>query len=65
MCQAKIVLREPQGERIFMEDVTYLRIEDNTVALHRLFEQPVELQATLLEADFLKHTVTLLPLDAA
>jgi predicted RNA-binding protein len=63
MCQAKIILREPQGERVFMEDVIHLRIEDNTVWLERLFEEPVPIEATLLEADFLKHTVSLLPLD--
>jgi predicted RNA-binding protein len=64
MCQAKILLREPQGERVFMQDVIHLRVEDGTVWLKRLFEQPVQLQATLLEADFLKHTVTLLPSES-
>jgi hypothetical protein len=64
MCQAKILLREPQGERAFMQDVIHLRVEDGTVWLKRLFEQPVQLQATLLEADFLKHTVTLLPSES-
>lgn len=64
MCQAKILLRNPQGEKLYMEEVIHLRIEDGTVWLKRLFEEPVQLQATLLEADFLKHTVTLLPLDS-
>jgi predicted RNA-binding protein len=64
MCQAKILLREPEGERLYMQDVIHLRVEDGTVWLTRFFEEPVELQATLLEADFLKHTVTLLPSES-
>lgn len=47
-----------------MQDVVHMRIEDGTVWLERLFEQPVQLQAILLEADFLKHTVTLLPSES-
>lgn len=64
MCQAKILLRGPEGERVYMQDVVHMRIEDGTVWLERLFEQPVQLQAILLEADFLKHTVTLLPSES-
>ena len=59
MCQAKILLEESNGERVFMEDVVYLRLEGGTVQMQRLFEEPVELKAELVEADFLKHTVRL------
>jgi predicted RNA-binding protein len=63
MCQAKILLEESNGERVFMEDVVYLRLEGGTVQMQRLFEEPVELKAELIEADFLKHTVRLRQTD--
>jgi predicted RNA-binding protein len=59
MCQAEILLEEPDGERVFMEDVIYLRLEGGTVQMQSFFEEPVELEAELIEADFLKHTVRL------
>jgi predicted RNA-binding protein len=65
MCQAKILLEEPGGEKLFMKDVVYLRVEGGSIVLKRLLEDPVELQAELLEADFLKHTVRLRPTDGA
>jgi predicted RNA-binding protein len=65
MCQAKILLEEPSGERLFMKDVAYLRVDGGSIILQRLLEAPVELQAELLEADFLKHTVRLRPTDGA
>jgi predicted RNA-binding protein len=65
MCQAKILLEEASGERLFMKDVVLLRVEGGTVVLLRMFEEPVELQAEVLEADFLKHTVRLRRTDDA
>jgi predicted RNA-binding protein len=65
MCEAKILLEESSGERLFMKDVVLLRVEGGTVVLQRLFEDPVELHAELLEADFLKHTVRLRRTDEA
>jgi len=43
--------------------VTFLKVEGDVVWLSRFFEPPVAVQAVFREADFLKHTVTLLPLD--
>jgi len=43
--------------------VTFLKVEGDVVWLSRFFEPPVAVRAIFQETDFLKHTVTLLPLD--
>jgi predicted RNA-binding protein len=63
MCQAKILMLRGGKEEIIMQDVIHLRIEGDKIWLERFFEDPTSLQAKLVEADFLKHTVTLSPLD--
>jgi predicted RNA-binding protein len=59
MCQAKILMEGSDGEAPYMEDVIRMRVEGETVWLKRFFEEPVQVQAKVVEADFLKHTVTL------
>lgn len=61
MCQAQILLQRANGDEVFMEDVIQMRVEGETVWLARFFEEPVAVRATVAEADFLKHTVTLIP----
>lgn len=63
MCQAKVLLQRGDGSEVIMEDVTFLKVGGDVVWLSRFFEPPVAVQAVFREADFLKHTVTLLPLD--
>ncbi|MCK4693241.1 MAG: CooT family nickel-binding protein [Anaerolineales bacterium] len=63
MCQAKVLLQREDGSEVIMEDVTFLKVEGDVVWLSRFFEPPVAVRAIFQETDFLKHTVTLLPLD--
>lgn len=61
MCQAKILLKGEGEQELFLEDVVHLRVDEDTLWLSRLLEEPVPLRGKVLEADFLKHTVTVLP----
>ena len=63
MCQAKIILLHQDKSETVMEDVTHLTVEGEVVWLSRFFEPPASIRATIKEADFLKHTVTLVPLE--
>jgi len=63
MCQAKIILLHQDKSETIMEDVTHLKVEGEEVWLSRFFEPPTSIRATVKEADFLKHTVILVPLD--
>ncbi|HEY47827.1 MAG: hypothetical protein AMJ88_01640 [Anaerolineae bacterium SM23_ 63] len=63
MCQAKILLQRDGGREVWMEDVTHLRVEGDVIWLTRLFESPTTVQARILEADFLEHTVLLIPIN--
>jgi predicted RNA-binding protein len=60
MCQVQIILHA-NGDEVYMEDVIRMRVDGEKVWLSRLFEDPVSIHATVAEADFLKHTVTLIP----
>jgi predicted RNA-binding protein len=64
MCQAKVILHHNGKSETIMEDVTHLKVEDDRVWLSRFFEPPTSLRAAVKEADFLKHTVVLVPLEA-
>jgi predicted RNA-binding protein len=61
MCQAEILIQRANGDELFMQDVIRMRVEGKTLWLSRFFEEPVAIRATFVEADFLKHTVTLIP----
>jgi predicted RNA-binding protein len=63
MCQAKILLKGEEAHELFLEDVVHLRVDEDTLWLRRLFEEPVPLRGKVLEADFLEHTVTVLPIE--
>jgi predicted RNA-binding protein len=63
MCQAKVILLHNEKSETIMEDVTHLKVEGEKVWLSRFFEPPTALRAVLKEADFLKHTVILVPLE--
>jgi predicted RNA-binding protein len=63
MCQAKIILLHQDKSETIMEDVTNMKVEGETVWLSRFFEPPSPIRATVKEADFLKHTVTLVPFE--
>ena len=63
MCQAKIILMRDDHQEVVMEDVIYLRIDGDEVTVSRFFEEPVALHASVTALEFLKHTVTLVPLE--
>lgn len=63
MCQAKVLLLRDGGSEVLMEDVTHLRVEGDVIWLTRLFESPKDVRAAILEADFLEHTVSLVPIN--
>jgi predicted RNA-binding protein len=65
MCQAKVYIESGDGSKVVAEGVINLRVEGDTVYLSRFFEEPVVVRAVVKEADFLKHTVTLMPMDEA
>jgi predicted RNA-binding protein len=52
-----------EHQEVVMEDVIYLRIDGDEVTVSRFFEEPVALRASITAMDFLKHTVTLVPLE--
>jgi predicted RNA-binding protein len=64
MCQAKIILLHQDQSETVMEDVTHLKVDGDRVWLSRFFEPPTSLRAAVKEADFLKHTVILVPIEA-
>jgi predicted RNA-binding protein len=64
MCQAKVILLHNDKRETIMEDVTQMKVEGENVWLSRFFEPPTAIRATVKEADFLKHTVVLMPLEA-
>lgn len=62
MCQAVVYLAQDDQEREIMRDVVLLEPVEEGVRLQVFFEEPVILQARISRIDFLKHTVTLLPM---
>ena len=63
MCQAKVILVKNGQESLIMQDIIHFKVEGDRVWLSRLFEEPVEIKAMVVESDFLKHTVTLRSLE--
>jgi predicted RNA-binding protein len=63
MCQAKVFLLRGGDRELLMDEVSNLWVEDNTVWVSQLLEEPVAVRARIEAADFLKHTVTLVVLD--
>jgi len=59
MCQAKVLLQKGDESELFLEDVIHLKVEGDKVWLSTFFEDPIAVHASIKEADFLKHTVTL------
>jgi predicted RNA-binding protein len=62
MCQAKVILQQDGETKLFMEDVIHIKVDDDKVWLSTFFEPPKSLSAYIKEADFLKHTITLVSL---
>ncbi len=63
MCQAVVYLAQDDQEQEIMRDVILLEPVEGGVRLQAFFEEPVILQARIGRIDFLKHTVTLVPVE--
>ncbi|MBC8248621.1 MAG: CooT family nickel-binding protein [Anaerolineales bacterium] len=63
MCESTVYMeRDGQREKV-MEDVIRLEPTKAGVVLSKLFEPPQTVQGVIREIDFLKHAVTLVPID--
>jgi predicted RNA-binding protein len=63
MCQATVYLAQDGQEKEIMRDVVLLEPDEGGLRLQAFFEEPVVVQAQISRIDFLKHTVTLTPLE--
>jgi predicted RNA-binding protein len=63
MCQATVFLAQGDQKEEILRDVVLLEPVESGVRLQAFFEEPVILPAKIDRIDFLKHTVTLLPLE--
>ena len=61
MCQATVYLAQDGREKDLMRDVVLLEPVQDGLRLQAFFEEPVTVQARVERIDFLKHTVTLVP----
>ncbi len=63
MCQATVYLAQGGQEKELMRDVVLLEPVEEGLRLQAFFEEPVTVQARVGRIDFLKHTVTLVPVS--
>jgi len=63
MCQAVVYLSENEQQNEIMRDVILLEPVKEGVRLQAFFEEPIIMHAKIGRIDFLKHTVTLVPLE--
>jgi predicted RNA-binding protein len=63
MCQAVVYLAQNDQDKEIMRDVILLEPVEDGVRLQAFFEEPLIVQARIGRIDFLKHTVTLVPVS--
>ncbi len=63
MCQATVYLVKDGQDKEIMRDVILLEPVEDGLRLQAFFEEPVTVQARVERIDFLKHTVTLVPVS--
>jgi predicted RNA-binding protein len=61
VCQATVYLAQDGQEKEVMRDVILLEPVEDGLRLQAFFEEPVIVHARVERIDFLKHTVTLVP----
>ena len=61
MCQATGCLVQDDEEKEIMRDVIMLETVEDGLRLQAFFEEPVTIQARIERIDFLKHTVSVVP----
>jgi len=59
MCLAKACIRENGEEKLGMEDIALMKIENDILILNSLFGEQKEIEAQVREIDFLHHSITL------
>jgi len=65
MCQATVYMAQDGQEEEIMRDVVLLEPVEDGLRLQAFFEEPVIVKARVSRIDFLKHSVTLVPTEAA
>jgi len=55
MCESTVVIRSPEGERVFMENVARIRVDDNTLHLTGILGETKTVKARLVELDLEGH----------
>jgi predicted RNA-binding protein len=63
MCQATAYLTQDGQEKELMRDVVLLEPVQDGLRLQAFFKEPVTVQARVERIDFLRHTVTLVPVS--
>ena len=63
MCQATVYLAQDGQEKEIMRDVVLLEPYEEGLRLQAFFEEPIVIKAQIGRIDFLKHTVTLTPVE--
>ena len=59
MCLAKACIRENGEEKLVMEGIALMKIENDRLILNSLFGEQKEIEAHVKEIDFLHHSITL------
>ena len=65
MCQAKVYLANGDAAELVAEDVIMLEEVPEGVRLATFFDEPQLVRARVSSIDFLKHIVSLVPLEEA
>ena len=63
MCQATAYMTIGEDRREIMRDIISLVSGQDGVQLETFFEEPQIVRARVTKIDFLKHSITLVPLD--
>ena len=63
MCQATAYMTKDDDRREIMRDIISLIPTPDGVQLETFFEEPQIVRARVAKIDFLRHSITLVPLD--
>ena len=61
VCESKVFLATPGGDKLVLEDVTWIRPEKDGYELVNLFGEQAHVRGRIREIDLLKHRVVLEP----
>jgi len=63
MCQSKVFMVRDGSSELVAQDVIELKVHAAGVDLSTFFDEPKQVPGRIASIDFLKHTVTLVPLE--